>query len=82
MVGPVAASVRPVAAETRYEAYLLHGFEDGCEALRGLAQAGLSPDVARLSDADETRTTVAFLVAVTRSGAEASPLRANGAHHL
>ncbi len=56
----VGLRVRPVAEETRYEAFLLHTFEEGCEALRELAQAGLAPDVARLSDADETRTTVAF----------------------
>jgi alkyldihydroxyacetonephosphate synthase len=52
--------VRPVAAESRYEGWLLRSFEDGCEALRTLAQAETAPDVARLSDADETRTTLAF----------------------
>ena len=31
--------VRPVAAEHRYEAWLLRSFEAGCEALRALAQA-------------------------------------------
>ena len=36
------------------------GFEAGCEALRELEQAGLAPDVARLSDEDETRTALAF----------------------
>ena len=56
----VGLRVRPVAEEARYEAFLLHTFEEGCEALRELAQAGLAPDVARLSDADETRTTVAL----------------------
>jgi len=65
--------VRPVAAETRYEAYLLHSFEEGCEALRELAQADLAPDVARLSDADETRMTVAF------SGQDGLLRRAGGA---
>ncbi len=52
--------VRPVADEQRYEAWLLRSFEAGCDALRGLAQAGLAPDVARLSDEDETRTTLAL----------------------
>jgi alkyldihydroxyacetonephosphate synthase len=52
--------VRPVAAERRYEAWLLRSFDAGCEALRALAQAEVAPDVARLSDEDETRTTLAF----------------------
>ena len=37
--------VRPVAAERRYEAWLLRSFDAGCEALRALAQAELAPDV-------------------------------------
>jgi len=52
--------VRPVAEERRYEGWLLRSFGDGCDALRELAQAGLAPDIARLSDAEETRTTLAF----------------------
>jgi alkyldihydroxyacetonephosphate synthase len=52
--------VRPVAAAARYEGWLLRSFEDGCEALRALAQSEAAPDVARLSDADETRTTLAL----------------------
>jgi alkyldihydroxyacetonephosphate synthase len=52
--------VRPAAAQQRYEGWLLRSFEDGCEALRALAQAEAAPDVARLSDAGETRTTLAF----------------------
>jgi alkyldihydroxyacetonephosphate synthase len=52
--------IRPVAAEQRYEAWLMRSFDDGCEALRTLAQAEIAPDVARLSDEDETRTTLAF----------------------
>ena len=52
--------VRPVAAEQRYEGWLLRSFEDGCEALRALAQAEVAPDVARLSDAEETRSTLAL----------------------
>jgi alkyldihydroxyacetonephosphate synthase len=51
--------VHPLAEE-RYECWLLPDFEAGCEALRQLEQAGLAPDVARLSDADETRYTLAF----------------------
>jgi alkyldihydroxyacetonephosphate synthase len=52
--------VRPVPEEQRYEGWLLRSFGDGCEALRALAQADLAPDVARLSDEDETRTALAL----------------------
>ncbi len=52
--------VHPVPSERRYEGWVVAGFEAGCEALRALAQAGLAPDVARLSDEDETRTALAF----------------------
>jgi alkyldihydroxyacetonephosphate synthase len=52
--------VRPVPAEQRYEAWLVRSFDAGCSALRKLAQAELAPDVARLSDEDETRMTSAF----------------------
>jgi len=52
--------LRPVAAEQRYEGWLLRSFDAGCEALRALAQAEIAPDVARLSDEDETRTALAF----------------------
>jgi alkyldihydroxyacetonephosphate synthase len=46
--------------EERYEGWLLPDFEAGCDALRQLEQAGLAPAVARLSDPDETRYTVAL----------------------
>jgi alkyldihydroxyacetonephosphate synthase len=49
---------RPVAE--RYEGWIVPGFEGGCEALRRLVQAGAAPDVARLSDAGETRFSLAF----------------------
>ena len=52
--------VHPVATEQRYEGWLLPGFDAGCEALRQLEQAGLAPEVARLSDEDETRYTLAL----------------------
>ena len=47
--------VRPLAEATRYEAWLVPSFAEGCEALRALAQDEVAPDVARLSDAEETR---------------------------
>ena len=63
VVGVITAAtlrVHPVAAEERYEGWLVPGFDAGCEALRQLEQAGLAPDVARLSDEDETRHALAF----------------------
>jgi alkyldihydroxyacetonephosphate synthase len=72
-------SVRPVAAERRYEAWFLRSFAEGCDALRELAQRGLAPDVARLSDEAETRLTVGMAGAdglAARAGA--GLLRARG----
>jgi alkyldihydroxyacetonephosphate synthase len=60
VITELALRVRPVAPEQRYEAWLLRSFAGGCEALRALAQAELAPDVVRLSDEDETRTTLAL----------------------
>ncbi len=51
--------VRAAPAATRYEGWFAHSFGEGADALRRLAQAGLSPDVARLSDEDETRMSLA-----------------------
>jgi alkyldihydroxyacetonephosphate synthase len=39
---------------------LFRSFDAGCDALRALAQAEAAPDVARLSDEDETRASFAF----------------------
>jgi alkyldihydroxyacetonephosphate synthase len=46
--------------EQRYEGWLMPGFAAGCEALRALEQEGVAPDVARLSDEDETRFMLAM----------------------
>jgi alkyldihydroxyacetonephosphate synthase len=51
----VALRVRPLPAARRHEGFLLGDFATGCDALRRLEQAGLAPDVARLSDEVETR---------------------------
>jgi alkyldihydroxyacetonephosphate synthase len=42
------------------EGWSFRTFEAGVDALRRLAQAGLAPDIARLSDADETRAHLAI----------------------
>jgi alkyldihydroxyacetonephosphate synthase len=60
VITSVTLRVHPVAAEERYEGWLLPDFETGCDALRQLEQAGLAPVVARLSDEDETRFALAL----------------------
>ena len=52
--------VRPRPAERRYEAWSFASFGEGVEAFRALEQAGAAPDVARLSDEEETRLTMAL----------------------
>ena len=56
----VALSVRPVAPASRYEGFFVGSFAEGWDALRRLEQDGLAPDVARLSDEDETRMSLAL----------------------
>jgi alkyldihydroxyacetonephosphate synthase len=52
--------VRPAPAQQRYEGWSFSSFEAGAEAFRAMEQAGASPDVARLSDEEETRLTMAL----------------------
>jgi alkyldihydroxyacetonephosphate synthase len=44
----------------RYEGFAFASFREGAEALRALEQAGAAPDIARLSDEDETRLQLAL----------------------
>lgn len=46
--------VRRAPAACRYEGVLFDDFDSGVETLRRLAQDGLTPTIARLSDAEET----------------------------
>jgi len=64
----------PAARE--FESFLFRGFRDGLEALRGMAQDGVPPDMAYLMDEDETRFNVA--AAGGAKGIGASLLRARG----
>ena len=66
--------VHPVPEAQRFEGWLVPDFESGCEAFRELMQSGVAPDVARLSDADETRFSLAFagLPALAPAGRSAS----------
>ena len=52
--------VRPLPAERRYEGWSFRSFEEGCEAFRAIEQGHVAPDVARLSDQDETRMAMAM----------------------
>ena len=58
--------VRPLPAARRYEAWSFRSFGEGHEAFRVMEQADASPDVARLSDEDETRLSLAL---ASRGGA-------------
>lgn len=52
--------VRVAPGAHRYAGWLFESFEEGCEALRNLAQADSAPDLARLSDIEETRLSLAL----------------------
>jgi alkyldihydroxyacetonephosphate synthase len=52
--------VRPVPEARRYEGWSFRSFAEGREAFRVAAQAGAAPDLARLSDEEETRVTYAL----------------------
>jgi alkyldihydroxyacetonephosphate synthase len=52
--------VRRAPGERRYEGWWFGSFAEGREAFRVMEQADASPDVARLSDEDETRFSLVF----------------------
>ena len=52
--------VQRAPTERRYEGWSFRSFQEGTEAFRVMEQAGHSPDVARLSDEQETRVAVAL----------------------
>ncbi|MCY7400402.1 MAG: FAD-binding oxidoreductase [Nocardioides sp.] len=59
VITEVTVRVRPVAAETAYEAWSFPTFTAGADAMRQLAQARLLPTVLRLSDEAETMVNLA-----------------------
>ena len=74
-----ALRVRPAPAEKRYEGWMFASFGDGAEAFRMLEQHEASPDVARLSDEEETRLSMALAGTGGAKGALAGAyLRARG----
>src|SRR3954451_18171777 len=52
--------VRPTPARRRYEGWSFKSLDEGFEALRVMEQAGAAPEVARLSDEEETRVSFAM----------------------
>jgi alkyldihydroxyacetonephosphate synthase len=52
--------VRPVPEVGRYEGWSFRSFAEGREAFRVMEQADAAPDVARLSDEEETRLAIAL----------------------
>jgi alkyldihydroxyacetonephosphate synthase len=52
--------VRPLPRSRRYEGWSFKSFAEGVEALRALEQGHVAPDIARLSDEDETRMAMAM----------------------
>jgi alkyldihydroxyacetonephosphate synthase len=55
VITSVGLRVFPRPPARRYEGWFARSFAEGADALRGLVQAGIEPDVARLSDEAETR---------------------------
>ncbi|MDQ6751816.1 MAG: FAD-binding oxidoreductase, partial [Actinomycetota bacterium] len=62
----------------RYEGWMFASFPDGVMALRRLEQQGLSPEVARLSDEQESRVSSALAGGGVKQGAGRLYLRTRG----
>ncbi len=78
-ISEVTLRVFRLAASSRYEGWFFRTFEEGCAALRALVQAGVAPDVARLSDRDETAMSLALAgSAGLKARAGGAMLRARG----
>jgi alkyldihydroxyacetonephosphate synthase len=60
VISELSLRVRAAPAERVYEGVFFEDFAAGVEALRALAQGHASPDVARLSDEQETRMSLAI----------------------
>jgi alkyldihydroxyacetonephosphate synthase len=60
VIGELSLRVRSAPPERIYEGVFFEGFAAGVRALRALAQQHASPDVARLSDEQETRMSLAL----------------------
>jgi alkyldihydroxyacetonephosphate synthase len=60
VITTVSLRVRRAPAERRYEGVMFESFAAGLQALRAMAQEHAMPEVARLSDAAETRMSMAL----------------------
>lgn len=60
VVTELTVRVRRTPAVKRYEGWMAPSWETGREIMRRIAQDGPHPDIARLSDADETRVSMAM----------------------
>ncbi len=60
VIDEVSLRVRRAPAQRRYEGVMFESFTAGMQALRGMAQEHAMPEVARLSDAAETRMSMAL----------------------
>jgi alkyldihydroxyacetonephosphate synthase len=74
----VALKVRPRPPVRRYEGWFFRSFADGADAFRALEQEHAAPDVARLSDEDETRLSLAAAGSSAARRAAGAYLRARG----
>jgi alkyldihydroxyacetonephosphate synthase len=74
VITQAAFRVRPAPAAKRHGGWFFRDFEEGAEALRALEQHEAAPDVARLSDEEETRLSLAL------AGGEGLKARAGGAY--
>ena len=60
VISSVTLRVRPAPEARHYEGWSFRSFSEGIEAFRVMEQADASPDVARLSDEEETRMSLAL----------------------
>ena len=60
VITQAALRVRPAPEERRYEGWFFRSFGEGTEALRALEQTGAAPHIARVSDEEETRMSLAL----------------------
>ena len=58
VISEVTMRVHPVPRTAEYEGWFAASFADGIEAFRVLEHAGCAPDVTRLSDVEETETSL------------------------
>ncbi len=67
VIGEVTLRVRPAPESRRYEGWSFRTFAEGADAFRVMEQAGAAPDIARLSDEEETRMSMAMASSGSRT---------------